>query len=75
MEKLFHPSIYVVRVQEIEPEMLELAAVFLHDLGWLTQQGNFEGAAERLKFYAEQKPELFLKACATGFAAIRQMLD
>ena len=75
MNKLFHPSIHVVRVQEIDPDMLEIAAVFLHDLGWLTQQGDFEGAVERLRWWKEKQPEVFLTALGNSFAALRMMLD
>ena len=74
-KKLFHPSIHVVRVEEIDPELLELAMVFLHDLGWLTQQGMFDSAVERLHTWAEKEPEKFLLACANGFAALHMMLN
>lgn len=74
-KKLFHPSIHVARVEEIDPEMLELAMVFLHTLGWFTQQGSFENAVSTLKFLHDKMPEEFIKACATGFAAIHHMLE
>lgn len=55
--------------------MLEIAALFLHDLGWLTQQGNFDEAIERLRWWKENEPEAFLKALGNGFAALRAILD
>ena len=75
MEKLFHPSIHVVRSDANDREMLEISALFLHDLGWLTQQGNFDEAIERLRWWKENEPEAFLKALGNGFAALRAILD
>lgn len=65
-DKLFHPVIHESVVTEVDTDMLEKCAMFLHDLGWLTQQGMFDCAVERLRWWAENKPEEFLKACATG---------
>ena len=66
MEKLFHPTMKESTTTELDPNMLEKCALFLHDLGWLTQQGMFDSAVERLRWWVENKPEVFLMACATG---------
>lgn len=64
--KILHPTIHESVVNEIDTDMLEKCALFLHDLGWLTQQGMFDDAVDRLRWWAESKPEVFLTACATG---------
>ena len=66
MEKLFHPTIEGSKLCEPVPDVLEMAEIILHDLGWLTQQGLFDEAVARLRWLAENEPEGFLKACATG---------
>lgn len=66
MEKLFHPSLKESKLCDPEPEMVEIAAVIFHDIGWLTQQGSFDEAMERLRWWVENEPEVFLKVCATG---------
>lgn len=63
--KLFHPTMLDSTITELDADMLEKCALFLHDLGWLTQQGMFDGAVERLRWWAENKPDVFLKDCAT----------
>lgn len=72
-KKLFHPSVHIVRMEEkeIKPEDLELAAVILHELGWMTQQGAFENAVNNLRLISEQEPDGFLRACAAGLAVLR----
>lgn len=64
--KLFHPTMQESMVSQINPDMLELCALILHDLGWPTQQGMVDKSVERLRWWVENKPEVFLKACATG---------
>lgn len=70
MEKVFHPTIKSSTVTEMNGNMLSICAGMLHDLGWLTQQGMFEEAVERLRWLAENKPEAFLMGCATGLTAV-----
>lgn len=69
-EKLFHPTMAASTVSEKDPEMLELCATFLHELGWFTQQNGFDGAVCRVKWWAENHPDVFLKACANGLTVI-----
>lgn len=69
-QKLFHPIIENSVVDDLDAEMLGISAMFLHDLGWLTQQGMFDEAVERLRFWAENAPEAFLMACSNGLSAI-----
>lgn len=75
MKKLFHPTISNSTTEEISPETLELCAQFLHDLGWPTQQGMFDTSVERIRWWAENKPEDFLTACSTGLTVILRALE
>ena len=73
-KKLFHPTMAKSTVEEIDLEALDFSAWFLHDLGWLTQQGMLEDALSRIKYYVELDEEAFLKACANGLTVIRNAL-
>lgn len=70
MEKVFHPTMKSSTVEQTDPEALTLCATFLHEIGWFTQQNGFEGAACRVKWWAENHPDMFLKACANGLTVI-----
>ena len=67
--KIFHPTMEASAARELDENMLMVCAGVLHDLGWMTQQGMFDAAVERLRWLAENKQEAFLKACSTGLAA------
>lgn len=73
-EKLFHPTMENSTVEELDSEMLEKCAMFLHDLGWLTQQGMFDDAVDRLRWWAENAPEVFLRSCSNGLSVILRSL-
>ena len=73
-EKVFHPTIKDSRVQKLDPKQLELCARHLHDLGWLTQQGMFDRAVERLRWWVEKYPEDFVTSCANGLTLILDAL-
>lgn len=73
-QKLLHPSVDVLRVDGSDKEALEIAMVILHDVGWITQQCGIDQGAIRLKFLYENMPELFIRGCANGAAALHGIL-
>lgn len=75
MEKVFHPTMETSKVSEIDPEMLWKCALFLHDLGWPTQQGMFDLSVKRLRWWVENSPDVFIMACATGLTVILDALN
>lgn len=73
-KKLLHPSIDVLRVDGTDKEALEFAMMILHQLGWKTQQCGYDCASHSVRFLQEHMPEEFIKACATGHAALHRIL-
>ena len=73
-DKIFHPTRVGSTVKEIDPELLDLAANFLHDLGWFTQQGGIEVALEHIRAWSDRLPDAFLKACSNGLTVILDAL-
>lgn len=73
-QKLLHPSVDVLRVDGTDQEALELAMCLLHDLGWLTQQCGIDAGLERVKFIHEHVPDLLIRGCAHGAAALHSAL-
>lgn len=73
-QKLLHPSVDVLKVDGADKEALEMAMVLLHDIGWVTQQCGIDQAACRLKEWYENVPELFIRGCAHGAAALHEVL-
>lgn len=69
--KLFHPTIEGSKLCEPDSEALDMAEWILHSIGWLTQQGMFEEAVDRLRWLHNQMPDAFLKGCATGLSVCR----
>ena len=74
METVFHPTMEASRVAEQDPEMLDIAANFLHDLGWFTQQCGIDKALEHIKWWHDTIPDAFLKCCANGLTVILDAL-
>lgn len=73
-EKIFHPTRASSTVKETDPEMLDLAANFLHDLGWFTQQCGIEKALDHIRWWHDTLPDAFLKACSNGLTLILDAL-
>ena len=73
-QKLLHPSVDVLRVDGTDRGSLELAMFLLHDMGWLTQQCGIDEALERIKFIHSHAPDLFIRGCAHGAAALHGAL-
>lgn len=73
-EKVFHPTMEGSTVKELDHEMLGMCALFLHDLGWPTQQGMFDVSVERLRWWVENAPDVFFTACANGLTLILDAL-
>lgn len=73
-EKIFHPTRADSAVNDIDPELLDLAANFLHELGWFTQQGGIETALDRIRAWHDKLPDAFLKACSNGLTVILDAL-
>lgn len=74
-KKLIHPSPAVLLVDGTDKEAITYAMDILHDVGWIAQQCGIEQAAERLKFFYEQMPELFIRGCAHGAAVLLRSHD
>lgn len=71
--KLFHPTIEGSKLCEPDSEALDMAEWILHSTGWLTQQGMFEEAVDRLRWLHDKMPDAFLKGCATGLSVCRNI--
>lgn len=73
-EKIFHPTRADSTVNDIDPELLDLSANFLHDLGWFTQQCGIEKALDHIRWWYDTLPDAFLKACSNGLTVILDAL-
>lgn len=73
-DKIFHPTRAGSTIKEIDPELLDLAANFLHDLGWFTQQYGIEEALDRIRRWYDTLPDAFVKACSNGLTVILDAL-
>lgn len=72
--RLFHPSVDVLRVDGKDTKHLEMAMLMLHDIGWLIQQCGIDVAVSRLREYYEAAPDSVIFGCAHGAAAIHGIL-
>lgn len=73
-EKLLYPSVDILLVDGMDEKAVKHAMDVLHDVGWIAQQCGIEEAAERLMFFYNQAPELFIRGCAHGAAALHRAL-
>ena len=74
--KLLHPTIDGSRGCEPDRELLEIASVILHGIGWKTQQGfAAEDAVQETKMLIELDRDAVVRACSAGLGILRRAAD
>ena len=68
--KLFHPSLQESKLCVPERELVEIACVLLHSIGWFAQQGAEENAIDFIREIIGQDRQSVVKACAAGLAVL-----